>query len=157
MLKINELREMIKMVEESTSIQRIEHETTRIIIVKNDLLATKSTMMKFETPYENIEISEEQSVSEIKMGSIDNDQETHLHKITSPMLGTFYSAPEPGAAPFVKIGQIVNSNTIVCVLESMKLFIDIDAGVDGEIVEIMVKDGDFVEYGQPLVLVRKGG
>jgi acetyl-CoA carboxylase biotin carboxyl carrier protein len=157
MLKINELREMIKMVEESTTIQRIEHETTRIIIVKNDQLSTKSTMMKIETPNENINIIEEKIVSEIKMVSTENDQENHLHKITSPILGTFYSAPEPGAEPFVKIGQKVTANAIVCVLESMKLFIDIEAGIDCEIVEIMVKDGDFVEYGQPLVLVRKGG
>ncbi|PZE19345.1 acetyl-CoA carboxylase biotin carboxyl carrier protein [Paenibacillus xerothermodurans] len=78
------------------------------------------------------------------------------HKVVAPTVGTFYSAPEPGAEPFVQVGQAVTEASVVCVLEAMKLFNEINAGVAGEIVEVLVKDGDFVEYGQPLFLIRKG-
>ena len=81
-------------------------------------------------------------------------QAESLNKIVAPLVGTFYSTAEPGADPFVKIGQKVSLDTIVCVLESMKLFSEVEAGTTGEIVEILVKDGEFVEYGQPLFLVR---
>jgi len=69
-------------------------------------------------------------------------------------VGTFYAASEPGADPFVKPGQKVMANTVVCVLEAMKLFNEIEAGITGEIVEVLCKDGEFVEYGQPLFLVK---
>lgn len=158
MLKINEIREMIKMVEES-AIQRFEHETSRIVIVKNDLLAVKSTIMEGKTTEE--ERPEKPAVSDDKAGSFEDRQEIQLQeiqlqKIISPTVGTFYSAPQPGEEPLVKIGQNVVASTVVCVLEAMKLFNEIRAGVDGEIVEILVKDGDFVEFGQPLFLVKKG-
>lgn len=161
MLKINEIREMIKMVEES-SIQRFEHETTRIVIVKNDLFAGKSPLMELDAAHEIV--TEKQAASRTIEDAVESapaiqqgaQQGTELHKIISPTVGTFYSAPQPGAEPFVKVGQKVTASTVVCVLEAMKLFNEIDAGVDGEIVEILFKDGDFVEYGQPLFVVRKG-
>lgn len=77
-----------------------------------------------------------------------------LHKITSPMVGTFYKAPEPGAAPYVSAGDKVEENTIVCIVEAMKLFNEIEAEVKGEIVKVLVEDGQLVEYGQPLFLVK---
>lgn len=75
--------------------------------------------------------------------------------ITAPMVGTFYSAPDPKAPPFVKAGDSVTPGTVVCVLEAMKIFSEVDAEVEGEITEILVKDGDFVEFGQPLFRVRQ--
>ncbi len=74
--------------------------------------------------------------------------------IDSPMVGTFYRAPEPGAAPFVQIGQRVSRDTIVCIIEVMKLMTSLPAGVDGEIVDILVDDAQSVEAGQPLIVVR---
>ncbi len=70
------------------------------------------------------------------------------------MIGTFYLTPEPGAAPFVKVGTRVAPDSVVCILEAMKLFTEIEAECSGEIVEILVKNGEFVEYGQPLFRVR---
>lgn len=75
--------------------------------------------------------------------------------ITAPMVGTFYSAPDPKAPPFVKVGDAVTPGTVVCVLEAMKIFSEVDAEVEGEITEVLVKDGDFVEFGQPLFRVRR--
>ncbi len=77
-----------------------------------------------------------------------------LHKITSPMVGTFYQAPSPDAPTYVKVGDKVSDETIVCIVEAMKLFNEIEAEIKGEIVEILVKDGQLVEYGQPLFLVK---
>lgn len=70
------------------------------------------------------------------------------------MVGTFYQAPNPDSPAYVKVGDKVGDETIVCIVEAMKLFNEIEAEVQGEIVEILVKDGDLVEYGQPLFLVK---
>jgi acetyl-CoA carboxylase biotin carboxyl carrier protein len=74
--------------------------------------------------------------------------------IESPMVGTFYSSSAPEALPFVTIGSGVRPETIVCVLEAMKVFTDIPAGVAGTIAEVLVKNGQPVEYGQPLFRVE---
>lgn len=73
--------------------------------------------------------------------------------ISSPMVGTFYKAPTPGAEPFVEVGDIVDPETVVCVLEAMKIINEIKAELSGKIVEVMVGDGEAVEYGQPLFRV----
>ena len=80
----------------------------------------------------------------------------HVVEITAPIVGTFYSAPDPKAPPFVKVGSAVTPNTVVCVLEAMKLFTAVEAVVEGEITEVLAKDGEFVEFGQPLFKVKKG-
>lgn len=80
--------------------------------------------------------------------------EEGLVDIVSPMLGVFYCAPKPGAEPFVTIGQHVDTDSLVCIIEVMKLMNSIPAGVSGEVVEIHVEDGQMVEYGQLLFRVR---
>ncbi|MDP4127063.1 MAG: acetyl-CoA carboxylase biotin carboxyl carrier protein, partial [Bacillota bacterium] len=77
-----------------------------------------------------------------------------IFKIVSPMVGTFYRAPGEDADPFVKIGDKVEKSTMVCILEAMKLFNEIEAEVRGEIVDVLVENGQLVEYGQPLFLVK---
>jgi acetyl-CoA carboxylase biotin carboxyl carrier protein len=154
MSSINELKEILKMVEQS-SIQRFEHETTRITIVKNDGSEQKSIKVDIDTP--NEVLNSEHPISELAAATANpNHQDPGLHQITSPTMGTYYSSQQAGGEPFVNVGRKVNSSTIVCVLEAMKLFTEIEAGVEGEIVETLVKDGDFIEYGQPLFSVRKG-
>ncbi len=80
--------------------------------------------------------------------------ETNYQKITSPMVGTFYKASSPDDDAFVKVGDRVGKESVVCIVEAMKLFNEIEAEVSGEIVEILVADGQLVEYGQPLFLVK---
>ena len=70
------------------------------------------------------------------------------------MVGTFYAASSPEVAAYVQPGDKVAKESIVCIVEAMKLFNEIEAEVSGEIVEILVKDGQLVEYGQPLFLVK---
>lgn len=78
-----------------------------------------------------------------------------LHKIESPIVGTFYSSPAPDKAPYVAVGDKVNEATVVCIVEAMKLMNEIQAEVSGEIVKIYVENGQPVEYGQPLFGIRK--
>jgi acetyl-CoA carboxylase biotin carboxyl carrier protein len=74
--------------------------------------------------------------------------------IESPMLGVFYRAPSPGAPPFVEAGTLVEPETIVCLIEVMKMMNSVTAGVSGTIAEIHVENGQAVEYGQPLFRVE---
>jgi acetyl-CoA carboxylase biotin carboxyl carrier protein len=77
-----------------------------------------------------------------------------LVPIPAPLLGTFYVAPEPGAPPFVEVGAKVTEDTTVGLIEVMKVFNSVRATVKGTIVEVVAKNGQFVEYGQPLFLVK---
>jgi len=82
------------------------------------------------------------------------EEETELVEIKSPMVGTFYTAPDPESPAFVKIGQQVQIGMVVCILEAMKVFNEIKSEVAGTIERIMVKNAAPVEFGQPLFLVR---
>ena len=77
-----------------------------------------------------------------------------LLEIKSPTVGTFYAAPSPDDPPFVSVGARVERDTVVCVIEAMKVFNQIQAEVSGTIAEILVNNGDPVEFGQPLFRVR---
>jgi acetyl-CoA carboxylase biotin carboxyl carrier protein len=70
--------------------------------------------------------------------------------IESPMVGTYFSSSAPDSPPFVSVGSVVHSDTIVCIIEAMKVFTDIPAGVSGTIAAILVKNGQAVEFGQPM-------
>ncbi len=78
-----------------------------------------------------------------------------LHMISSPIVGTFYRAPSPNADSFVKIGTTVEADTVVCIIEAMKLMNEIQAETSGEVVKIYVENGQPVEYGQPLFGIKK--
>ncbi|NSX12662.1 acetyl-CoA carboxylase biotin carboxyl carrier protein [Cupriavidus taiwanensis] len=75
------------------------------------------------------------------------------HVVTSPMVGTFYRAPSPGAAPFVNVGDSVKEGQTVCIIEAMKLLNEIECDKAGVIKEILVENGQAVEYGQPLFVI----
>jgi acetyl-CoA carboxylase biotin carboxyl carrier protein len=77
--------------------------------------------------------------------------------INAPMLGTFYRAEAPGAAPFVDVGAKVEPDTVVCLIEVMKMMNSIPAGVSGTIAEIVARNGELVEYGEPLFRVEPDG
>jgi len=80
-------------------------------------------------------------------------QEPDGHTVKSPMVGTFYRAPNPGAAPFVEIGQAVKQGEPLCIIEAMKLLNEIEADQSGTIKQILVENGAPVEYGQPLFVI----
>jgi acetyl-CoA carboxylase biotin carboxyl carrier protein len=81
-------------------------------------------------------------------------EDHNLIEITSPMVGTFYAAPDPETPSFVQVGSPVHPGLVVCILEAMKVFNEIKAEVSGTIERILVRNAQAVEYGQPLFLVR---
>jgi acetyl-CoA carboxylase biotin carboxyl carrier protein len=81
-------------------------------------------------------------------------QDQDLHIIPSPIVGTFYRSPSPNADPFIKIGSNVENDTVVCIIEAMKLMNEIQAESSGEVVKIYVENGQPVEYGQPLFGIK---
>jgi acetyl-CoA carboxylase biotin carboxyl carrier protein len=78
-----------------------------------------------------------------------------LVAINSPMVGTFYRSPSPESPPFVSIGDSVEPGKVVCIIEAMKLFNEIEAEIPGKVIKILVENGQPVEYGQKLMLIKK--
>ena len=81
----------------------------------------------------------------------------NLKDVPAPLLGTFYRAPKPGAPPFVEVGATVEEDTVVAIIEVMKLMNTVRAGVRGTVTEIIPCDGSLVEYDQPLLRIKKSG
>lgn len=77
--------------------------------------------------------------------------------VAAPMVGTFYRSPEPGARPFVEVGELVGAHQTVCIIEVMKLMSSIPAGCAGRVQAILVRDAEMVEMGQPLIVVDPKG
>ncbi|WP_428909079.1 acetyl-CoA carboxylase biotin carboxyl carrier protein [Niallia sp. Krafla_26] len=169
MLKVQEIRELIEVIDQS-SIEEFtfEQEGSKIKIKKKS--EGKSVIHSIQ-PMESVAVQQpvtvhqpvEQkqttpapavAVSEQVQTNTNEVAQENLHKITSPMVGTFYHSQSPDADPYVKVGDKVSNDTIVCIVEAMKLFNEIEAEVNGEIVEILVKNGQLVEFGQPLFLVK---
>jgi acetyl-CoA carboxylase biotin carboxyl carrier protein len=87
-------------------------------------------------------------------GPTDGEMEIELAVVKSPIVGTFYRAPEPGAAAFVDVGSTVKKGDVLCIIEAMKLMNEIDSEYDGEIANIYVENGQPVQYGERLFAIR---
>ncbi|MFJ6267013.1 acetyl-CoA carboxylase biotin carboxyl carrier protein [Lysinibacillus xylanilyticus] len=160
MFKIQEIREIIKLVD-SSSIDEFVYEVdgAKVKLKKNGVV-TETVAPKKEVVAPVIEQSAPAAApvapakAEEAPAAASTSNDSSLHKIVSPMVGTFYQSPNPDTPAYVKVGDKVGNETIVCIVEAMKLFNEIEAEVQGEIVEVLVKDGELVEYGQPLFLVK---
>jgi acetyl-CoA carboxylase biotin carboxyl carrier protein len=80
----------------------------------------------------------------------------NLHTVKSPIVGTFYGSPSPGASPFVSPGDRVQKGQVICIVEAMKLMNEIEADASGEVVKCLVTNGQPIEFGQPLFTIREG-
>lgn len=159
-LKVQEIRELIKLVDNSSLVEFVyELDGSKIKLKKADgqSVVTQVTPASVQAQPK----VEEVAVKEVKPAAVEAPAKVetaevaeNLHQITSPMVGTFYAAPSPEDDNYVKVGDKVGEETVVCIVEAMKLFNEIAAEVTGEIVEVLVKDGQLVEYGQPLFLVK---
>ena len=76
-------------------------------------------------------------------------------KQTAPLVGTFYASSKPGEPPFIKVGDNISAGQSVCIIEAMKIFNEIESEYSGEIIEILIEDGQPVEYGQPLFTIKE--
>jgi acetyl-CoA carboxylase biotin carboxyl carrier protein len=79
------------------------------------------------------------------------------HLIKSPIVGTYYAGPNPEAAPFVRVGDMVEAGQTVCIIEAMKLMNEIEADISGQVAQILVENGQPVEYGEPLFALQPAG
>ncbi|CAH1217911.1 Biotin carboxyl carrier protein of acetyl-CoA carboxylase [Paenibacillus sp. JJ-223] len=154
MFKLSEIKELIKLVDES-SVQEleIENEGSRLSIRKpgkTEVIQAAAV----QAPQIVAAAPQVQQAPVVSEAAPQADPASHLHKIVSPMVGTFYRASSPEAGPFVSKGDKVVEKTTVCIIEAMKLMNELDADVKGEIVEVLVENGQLVEYGQPLFLVK---
>jgi acetyl-CoA carboxylase biotin carboxyl carrier protein len=160
MLKIHEIRELIKLINHSSIDEfTYEHEGSKIMMKKNTGEAVQvvqaspqSVAVAAAPTREVIQEAVQERVSEPV--TTERKETANLHQITSPMVGTFYASPSPDEDVYVSIGSKVTKGSVVCIVEAMKLFNEIEAEVDGEIVEILVENGQLVEFGQPLFSVK---
>jgi acetyl-CoA carboxylase biotin carboxyl carrier protein len=83
--------------------------------------------------------------------------EAELVKVTSPMVGTFYRAASPDAEPFINEGDHVTPEQVICIIEAMKVMNEIKAEMEGEVVSVLIENGESVEFGQPMVTIRRTG
>lgn len=124
----------------------------------NEVVAVQAPVTKqVVQPAASVEVETTVAAAQVEVQKQEEEkavQNENLHKITSPMVGTFYSSSSPDTPQYVSVGDRVSKDSIVCIVEAMKLFNEIDADVEGEIVEILVNNGQLVEYGQPLFLVK---
>lgn len=165
MFKLSEIKELIKLVDQ-TSVHEleIENEGARLSIRKPgktevvNVQTAPSTYTYAPLPQQAAPQPAVQPAASAAAPALETapvkPSNDNLHKIVSPMVGTFYSAPSPEAAPFVSVGDRVQDKSIVCIIEAMKLMNELEAEVKGEIVEILVTNGQLVEFGQPLFLVK---
>ncbi|MFS0656366.1 acetyl-CoA carboxylase biotin carboxyl carrier protein [Bacillus sp. 179-C3.3 HS] len=156
MLKIEEIHELIKLIDESTIDEfTYENEGAKIKLKKNKEVVQQ---VAAQAPVAPVQAAPAQQAPKAQApAQTEAPQETaseNLHKITSPMVGTFYASSSPEADPYVTTGSKVKENSVVCIVEAMKLFNEIEAEVKGEIVEVLAENGQLVEFGQPLFLVK---
>ncbi len=151
---MEELRELADLIEERGFTDfEFENEKIRVRMSKvvTQQIVQPAVAASAETPpLVKPEVSSSETMSEQEVDSDDG-----LHKITSPIVGTFYSSPSPDKDAFVKVGDTVSSESIVCIVEAMKLMNEIQAETSGEVVKIYVENAQPVEYGQPLFGIKK--
>lgn len=157
MFRLSDIQELIKLVDETKSIQEVEIENdgTKISIRKPkgaEVVHVQSAPIPTYAAPVAAPVAPVATAPAAPAAPAASNE--NLHKIVSPMTGTFYRAPSPDKPNFVNVGDKVNDKTIVCILEAMKLMNELDAGVKGEIVDVLVENGQLIEFGQPLFLVR---
>ena len=117
----------------------------------------ENNRIKIKKVYESIDPNKKE-VTAKKLDNIDypklKEENDNIEEIVAPMVGTFYRAPAPDAEPFVEVGDIIKPGTTLCIIEAMKLMNEIEAEISGKIIDIVVDDGQAVEYGQPLFIVE---
>lgn len=156
----DEVRQILKLLEESSfDFMHLEVDDLKLTVSKGGYLPAAPNKNTAEASYE----TKASEAPVMHAGGIRDDQaqgdveaghEKGLVPIKASMVGTFYTTPEPGAPPFVNMGGQVDEDTTVGLIEVMKVFTAVKSGVRGFVVEISIQNGQFVEYGRTLFLVK---
>ena len=145
-MNIKELREVIAIFQEADIAElEIEREDAKIKLKRHSEPEVRHIVAQSPVP-----VAESSGADASKP----EEKNEGLVEIKTPMVGTFYKAPAPDADPFVDVGTDVGEDTVVCIIEAMKLMNEIKADVKGRIVKILVDNGQPVEFGQTLFLVK---
>lgn len=119
---------------------------TKVKMEKNSEKEVASTNIENNTQSINNNIA----TDNLNISANENTQELQGNIVKSPMVGTFYMKPSPTSNPYVEVGSNVKKGDILCIIEAMKLMNEIESEFDGKVVEVLVKDGEVVDYGKPL-------
>lgn len=147
-MEVKDIKELIKAVD-SSSITEFEFQKDDIKIV---LKKGNSSIHKKDIESIKEEMAPVKHEEQIEINNKDTKEDLHI--IKSPIVGTFYSSPNPNSEAYVKPGSRVKKGDVLCIVEAMKLMNEITSDADGEIVEVFVENQSFVEYGQPLFSIR---
>lgn len=158
-LNMSELYELANLVDEHGFTDfEFENANIRVRLSKNPAPQMVQAVQPYTTaaamPQQNVQPSSSQAEAGSQT-SADTAAEDNLHKIVSPIVGTFYRSPSPDKDPYINEGSKVTPETTVCIVEAMKLMNEIQAEVTGEVVKIYVENGQPVEYGQPLFGIKQ--
>ncbi|ASA23128.1 acetyl-CoA carboxylase biotin carboxyl carrier protein [Paenibacillus donghaensis] len=167
MFKLSEIKELIQLLDQTSSVHEleIESEGMKLAIRKPDRTEAESAAIQAApyNAYPFAPVAHPQNPQQITYQAAPEQPpvpqpqapaEGTLHKIVSPMVGTFYSAASPETPSFVNVGDRVSEKSTVCIIEAMKLMNELEAEIRGEIVAVLAENGQLVEYGQPLFLVK---
>lgn len=158
-LNMDEIRELADLVDEHGFTDfEFENENIRVRLSKNpppQVVHAVQPQASTVAPAPQSADAGTQSSAPETSGETESKAEDDLYKITSPIVGTFYRSPAPDKDPYVKEGSNVSPDTIVCIVEAMKLMNEIEAETSGEVVKIYVENGQPVEFGQPLFGIKK--
>jgi acetyl-CoA carboxylase biotin carboxyl carrier protein len=159
-MDLNHVKELLDLVREHDLAEfEIEHEGFRLKIRKDGVATTVATMPAAPAPSAAVHAAAlplpNPTVSATEASPADTgSEEIELAVVKSPIVGTFYRSPEPGAASFVEIGTTVKKGQVLCIIEAMKLMNEIDSEYDGEIVNVYVENGQPVQYGERLFAIK---
>lgn len=153
-LNMDELRELAQLFNEHGFTEfEFENENIRVRLSKMTSAPFAVPVAQTQAAVSSHSTPQTPAVQEASETPVSEDAD--LFKITSPIVGTFYRSPGPDKEPYVKEGSTVSPESVVCIVEAMKLMNEIQAETSGEVVKVYVENGQPVEYGQPLFGIRK--
>jgi len=148
-MDLKEIRDLLELIDDTKGIEEFEMEQGDLRIrVRKATIRSNDSM----PPVEHAAVSGAISTAVAPAEKTAPAEELHLFK--APIVGTFYITPKPDAEPFVRPGDPVQRGMVVCIIEAMKLFNQIESDVDGKIIRVLVENGQPVEYGEPLFEIR---
>ena len=151
-MKLKEIQNLIKFVAKSGASEvSLEMEDVKITIKTSDGTAPVVVHEPVVIPQQ--QVSPTVAVPAVNPVAETPEADSNLITIKSPIIGTFYRKPSPDKPSFVEVGDVISEGTVLCVIEAMKLFNDIESEVSGKIVKILIDDSSPVEFDQPLFLV----
>lgn len=155
-MNIKDLRDLILTIDK-TSITKLDLELDNLklsVSKEQNFVEIKENRVSKNLVLDNEVIQLENQSIQGEISIEDYDSSEDLYIVRAPIMGTFYSSSGPNEPLFVKIGDTINEGSTLCILEAMKLMNEVQSDVNGEIVEILVKNEDLVEYDQPLFKIR---